>query len=87
MKSHYSFEIMELDDEMVAVPVGGETEHFHGVIKVNETAAAILQLLEEDTTEDEIVASLMKEYTGDKDEIAGYVHDFVSKMMSEGIVE
>ena len=55
MKAKYTFEIMELDDGMVAVPVGNDSEQFHGVLKVNETAVFILKLLEHETTEDDIV--------------------------------
>ena len=52
-----------------------------------ETAAAILKLLARDTTEEQIVEELLKEYTGDKAEIAAYVHEFIEKLKAEGIVE
>ncbi len=87
MKTKYFFEIMDLDDAKVAVPVGNGAEQFHGVLKVNETAVAILKLLVEDTTEEAIVDALMKEYTGEKAEITGYVHEYIGKLITEGIVE
>lgn len=87
MKTKFSFEVMNLDDGLVAVPVGGNASQFHGVLKVNETAAAILKKLEKDTTEEEIVKSLLEEYNGKKEEIAGYVHEFVGTLIKEGIVE
>lgn len=87
MKAKFTFEIMELDDSMVAVPVGDGAEQFRGVLKVNDTAAAILKLLEQETSEDAIVASLMKEYSGEKGEICGYVHEYIENLKSEGIVE
>ena len=87
MKAKYMFEIMDLDDGLVAVPVGNGADQFHGVMKVNETAAAILKLLEQETTENAIVEALLKEYTGDKDEITGYVQEYIEKLKMEGIVE
>ena len=87
MKTKFSFEIMDLDDGLVAVPVGDSASQFHGVLKVNETAVAILKLLEKDTTEDAIVDTLLQEYSEDKEQIAGYVHEFVEKLIKEGIVE
>ena len=87
MKAKYSFDIMELDDDQVAVPVGMGAEQFHGVLKVNETAVAILKLLEEETTEDQIVEALLKEYTGDKTDISSYVHEYIERLKAEGIVE
>ena len=86
MKTKFSFEIMNLDDGLVAVPVGEGASQFHGVLKVNETAVSILKLLEKDTTEETIVNELLKEYNGEKEEMAGYVHEFVQKLISEGIV-
>ena len=87
MKAKYSFEIMDLDDGKVAVPVGNGADQFHGVLKVNETAAAILKLLDQDTTEDSVVDSIMQEYSGAREEIAEYVHAYIEKLVSEGLVE
>lgn len=87
MKTKYTFEVMELDDDLVAVPVGNTVEDFRGVLKVNETAAAILKLLEEDTTEESIVEALLEEYSGDKERIAFYVHEYIMKLTEAGIVE
>lgn len=87
MKTKYSFELMELDGGIVAVPVGKGAEKFRGVLKVNETAAEILKLLEKDTNESIIVDKLQKDYSGNRDEIAGFVHDYVQKLIEEGIVE
>lgn len=87
MKAKYVFEIMELDDDQVAVPIGSGAEQFHGVLKVNETAAAILKLLETDTTEEQIVEALLREYAGDKNDISAYVHAYIEKLILAGIVE
>lgn len=78
---------MELDDGLVAVPVGDGAVQFRGVLKVNETAAAILKLLTTDTTEETIAEELLKEYSGDKEEITNYVHEYIEKLTAEGIVE
>ncbi len=87
MKTLFKFDFMDLDDGLVAVPVGAGAEQFHGVLKVNETALAILKLLAVDTTEEDIVDALLKEYAGERDQICGYVHEYIEKLMSEGIVE
>ncbi len=86
MRSKYSFEIMDLDDGLVAVPIGDGADQFHGVLKVNETAVSILKLLEQDTSEEKIVDALMQEYSGDKAQITNYVHAFVKKLIDEGVV-
>ena len=87
MKSKYAFEKMELDDEFVAVPVGENAADLHAVLNVNEEAMRILELLQEETTEDNIVTQLMKEYSGDKEEIASLVSVYISQLSQEGLLE
>ena len=87
MKTRYSFELMELDDSIVAVPVGKGAEQFRGVLKVNDTAATILKLLEKDTSECMIVEALLKEYSGDKEDIKKYVHDYIEKLRKERFIK
>ena len=87
MKTKYSFEIMDLDDGLVAVPIGNGAENFHGVLKVNDTAVAILNLMKEETTEEEIVTAIMTEYSGEKNQIQEYVHSFIETLNTEGLVD
>ena len=87
MRAKYDFEIMELDDELVAVPVGGGKEQFHGVLKVNETAADILRLLKNEITEEEIVNSLLMEYTAERSLVAKYVHEYTIELKESGFIE
>ena len=45
MRMKYMLEKMEMDDQVIAVPVGENCEEFHGIIKLNETAERIIDLL------------------------------------------
>lgn len=87
MKSKYTFEKMELDGEIVAVPVGEGAAELHAVLNVNEEAMRILELLQEETTEENIVAQLMKEYEGKKEEIAPLVSGYIRQLFQEGLLE
>ncbi|MCR4621540.1 MAG: PqqD family protein [Clostridiales bacterium] len=87
MKCKYIFEKMELDGEIVAVPVGESAAELHAVLNVNEEAMRILELLREETTEDGIVAQLLKEYAGEKEEIAGLVSAYIDQLRQEGLLE
>lgn len=87
MKAKYAFEIMELDNEKVAVPVGAKAEQFHGVLKVNDTAIAILKQLAQDTSEEKIVEALMQDFDGEKAQIAENVKEFLNVLETEGLVE
>ena len=87
MKSKYVFEKMELDGEIVAVPVGESAAELHAVLNVNEEAMRIIELLREETTEENIVAQLLKEYTGEKEEVSAYVHQYIEQLTAEGLLE
>lgn len=87
MRSKYTFEKMELDDEIIAVPVGENGTDLHAVLNVNEEAMRILELLQEEITEEQIVAQLLKEYSGDKEEIAPLVNAYICQLRQEGLLE
>ena len=86
MKSKFILEKMELDGEIVAVPVGENASELHAVLNLNEEAMRILELLQQETTEDEIMDILLKEYTGDPEEIRAYVRQFLKKLEEEGLL-
>ena len=85
MKLKYEFEVMEIGDSPVAVPVG--VDSFHGVIHLNESARAIFELLGEETTPEAIVETLSKKYTeSTKEEIAGFVTRYIEKLREAGLL-
>ena len=86
MKLKYEFETTELGDEIIAVPVGDNARDFSGVLNLNASAAAILKLLKEDTTVEQIVLSLMEEYEGGKEKLTAFVEKFVQKLDDEGLL-
>lgn len=86
MKSKYILEKMELDGEIIAVPVGENASELHAVLNLNEEAMRILELLQQETTEDEIMDVLLKEYTGDPEEIRAYVRQFLKTLEEEGLL-
>ena len=87
MKSKYMFEKMELDDEIVAVPVGKGASELHAVLNVNEEAMRILELLQVETTEEAIVSKLLSEYEGTKEEIQPLVNAYIEQLRNEGFLE
>lgn len=86
MKLKYSFEMMKLEDSLVAVPVGTEGSRFKGVLKMNETAAKILELLKKETDEEEIVETLSREYEVPRDQLASDVHQYILKFQEKDLL-
>lgn len=87
MKSKYIFEKMELDGEIVAVPVGDNASDLHAVLNVNEEAMRILELLQQDTTEQKIVSQLLLEYDSTEEQIAPLVHSFIEELLNKGLLK
>lgn len=87
MKLRYDFEIVDMGDEQIAVPVGAAAEQLQGVLKLNKEGAEILGLLKENTSEEKIVDVLGSKYEINREIIAGYVHEMIGKLYSFGVVE
>lgn len=85
MKLKYSFEVMELDDCIVAVPVD-ITCSFQGVIRLNESAAEIFELLKEDTSETDIVRRMASHYDSSEEDLHEYVRYTIQKLSAGGFL-
>ena len=86
MRLKYDFKEMKLNNSMVAVPVGENVADFHNIIKMNDTALAIYNLLKEDTTEEQIVDTLSEEYNVDKVTLMADVKRFIQALREKGFV-
>lgn len=86
MRLKYTFEKMELNDKIIAVPVGDDADDYRGVVKMNGTAAAIFDLLKEDTTEEAIVAAMEKEYNVTKDVLNADVKLYIQAFREKGLL-
>lgn len=86
MRLKYIFETMELDDQIVAVPVGEGSDQIHGIIKMNKAAAFIFELLNKETTEEAIIDAMEKEYDVPRSVVAADVHRYVKDFMEKGLV-
>ena len=86
MKLKYTFEILELEDDVVAVPIDTSDAGLSGVLKLNKEGAEIITLLTEDTDENTIIKTLSEKYENDLDTLTKYVNEFVSKLKSKGLL-
>ena len=86
MRINPHFELVNVADDYLLVPVGDEMEHFNGTVVLNEVSAFIFEHLEKDQTEEELVNSLMDAYEVDSDTARTDVHEALSKMKKLGII-
>ena len=76
MKLKADFITQDIDDTLFLVPVGAEA--FSGIVRSNKTAAFIVNLLKEETTEAQIVDALFECYDAPREEIAADVKQILS---------
>lgn len=86
MRLKYMFETIELDEQIVAIPVGDKGNEFQGVIKLNETAAYIFNKLKEDTTKEAIIEALEKEYDIPVETLAKDVEHYIAMFTEKGLL-
>lgn len=87
MKIKEGFVLREVMGNFVVIAVGEQSKNFHGMVKLNKTAADIWSLIEKGCSEDEISKELLQKYDADGDKIAKDVSDTLRKMSEQGFIE
>lgn len=88
MKLKYNFVTNTVADRIIAVAVGDDAEKFNGFIKMNDTGAYIFNMLKNDVTEEEIVASMQGEYEGATlDKLRNTVKEFIARLKESDVIE
>lgn len=64
MKLKDEFVIEEMGDEVVLIPVDSAAERFHGIARMNQTAAFLVRALKEETDEEGLLSAMREEYDG-----------------------
>ena len=87
MKLRYDFEIVDMGDEICAVPVGDNAEEFHGVLQLNDVAAKMLTYIKEYDTPEEAFAKLCGDYPEDeRGDVAQKLCDFLNMLEREHLL-
>jgi hypothetical protein len=71
----------------IVVPVGEGSMDFSGVITLNEVGAFLWRGLENDNTQDGLLAALLGEYEVDEAVAKADIADFVDKLKGAGLLE
>ncbi len=87
MKLKCSFEMVNIDDEIIAVPCGKGADKITGVLKMNKEGGEILGLLQNDISEEEIIEKIVSKYDNDIETISKYVRSFVYKLKKDNLIE
>lgn len=86
MKIKPEFEIINVADDYMLIPVGEQMEQFNGTVILNEVSAFLLGLMKTDISKEELVSSLVKEYDVDPDVAQKDVESILETMNRIGII-
>ena len=87
MRIKGTYEIVQVDDSHIAVPLESDTFYTNQVITLNETGEEIFRAYMEDTTEEAVLSALVKKYSDSSpEEIAAYLHEFTAQLKNEGLL-
>ena len=75
------FEVVTVADENMAVPVGEEATTFHGVVTLSDSAAFLLNILDEERTIDEIIDRFTDEYDIDRETVEKDIKGILPKLI------
>ena len=86
VKLNRSFVTHTVDGEQIMVAVGGDV-FFHGMVRSNKTAAMIIDLLKNETSEKMIVEALHARFNAPKERIAQDVAAVLDQLRSIGALD
>ena len=87
MKIVDGFILKNIADTNVVVPSGSNTVSFRSIISLNESGAFLWGLLQEDTTRESLIESMLKEYDVDRETVEKDVDQFLNNMKEAGLLE
>ncbi|MBR3474069.1 MAG: PqqD family protein [Oscillospiraceae bacterium] len=85
MRLRENFAAQRIDGTLFLVAVGGEG--FGGLVRCNATAAAIVDLLGEERSQEQIVDAMCARYDAPREEIAADVEEVLNSLRRIGALE
>lgn len=87
MKIEKDFVLREIAGEYIIVPTGNTALDFNGLITVNEVGLFLWKILEEGTTEEELLTKTLAEYDVEEETAKRDIREFLDELKSGGILK
>ncbi len=87
MKIKDGFVLRRVLDEAIVIASGEVSKDFHGMVKLNDSAADIWEWVAEGLNEAEIASKLAEKYELDIEKAASDVKSMISQMADAGLIE
>ena len=87
MKIKKDLVIRQVAGTWAVLPVASNVLDFDGMLTLNETGVMLWQLLENESSIEELASALMQEYEVDREEALADVGEFVETLKKAGCIE
>ena len=87
MKIKSGYVIRQVMGNYVVIATGEESRGFHGMVKLNETAANIWSYISEGKSEEDIVSLTIAEYDVEEQQLRSDVQKTIKTLIQQGFVE
>ena len=87
MRIKEGYLLREVAGNYIVVAVGEAVKEFNGLVNLNESAAFLWKQLEEDKTEEQLVAALLGEYEVEEQKAKEDVSAFVKKLQEAKLIK
>jgi len=87
MQRKAGFEIVDVSNEYMAIPVGEMARDYKGIVVLSEPAAFLLRHMDAQTTESELCMLLQQEYEVDSSVAVADVKRIIATFYDIGLIE
>ena len=87
MKIKEGYVIRQVMGNYVVIATGEESRNFHGMVKLNNTAAEIWEQIAKGLSEDDIVKAMLESYDIDEETLRQDVKKTIETLTEQGFVE
>jgi hypothetical protein len=87
MRIAKGFNLMNIAEQNIIVPVGVKNINFNKMISLNNSGALLWRQLQEDKTEKELLRAMLEEYDIDEASASRDIKNFICKLKEAGILE
>lgn len=86
MRIEKEFVLREIAGDYILVPVGDTALQFNGLITVNEVGAFLWGKLQQETSREQLIQSVLDEYDVDEVTVAKDVDEFLAQLTKAEII-
>ena len=86
MKLKYNFSINPMGENYVAVPLENDVVEFNGILKLNDSAAFIVEQLNSNVSYEELTAKVAEHFSCDKGDAAENIDSVLQNLKNAGLL-